>query len=395
MSTPTVADGRNATPAAEEYSVRRTACDRCRGQKLRCERSLTSETTSSCRRCLRARAACSTSNSLKPGRPSHASTVSRERQREDQLRHERSEQGYEDSLESEGHVRLNHTIQGASLMSLDLVPPITWDSILVEDSTLMSGDTRPLPQINTSTSAIPNIPSDVGLLHGSNYNGQLELSFDGDCEDGRMDFTANGLEELGNSWFSPRDQLDPFGEVEESEASLNSKDKFLHKLADLHSSLLKDLNLVKSAGECLNAMGKPSISTSQPYGEKENDNFPIGRMLHSSQIFLEILQYFIQSHSSQQTDSTETDAVEYHSAEVNSNPRNNPERPSKSPHNPLLPLGAALSSHQSPSNSDNTNLLNPSRGLLQFDASTTFSIFSCYFCLIRIYRKVYSSIYEG
>jgi hypothetical protein len=48
---------------------RRSACDRCRTQKLRCLRG-DGQTTDSCLRCIRARENCVTSSSKRPGRPS-------------------------------------------------------------------------------------------------------------------------------------------------------------------------------------------------------------------------------------------------------------------------------------------------------------------------------------
>jgi hypothetical protein len=51
-----------------EDSTRRLACDRCRGQKLRCER-ITGKTTSPCRRCVKARARCTTHSHGRGRRP--------------------------------------------------------------------------------------------------------------------------------------------------------------------------------------------------------------------------------------------------------------------------------------------------------------------------------------
>lgn len=51
-----------------EDSTRRLACDRCRGQKLRCER-ITGKTTSPCRRCVKARARCTTHSHRRGRRP--------------------------------------------------------------------------------------------------------------------------------------------------------------------------------------------------------------------------------------------------------------------------------------------------------------------------------------
>ena len=50
---------------------RRSACDRCRRHKLRCERDVTEAVQLDCRRCFKANAKCVTSAALKSGRPSH------------------------------------------------------------------------------------------------------------------------------------------------------------------------------------------------------------------------------------------------------------------------------------------------------------------------------------
>lgn len=70
--------------------LRRSACDRCRGQKLRCERqtSLRSrQSDGACRRCHRAGADCVTSSPLRPGRPriSHTAAVRSRRNSQDQI----------------------------------------------------------------------------------------------------------------------------------------------------------------------------------------------------------------------------------------------------------------------------------------------------------------------
>src|SRR4051794_9470488 len=50
----------------DDTGNRRSACDRCRSHKLRCERF---GETSQCRRCLKASAECVTGAALKSGRP--------------------------------------------------------------------------------------------------------------------------------------------------------------------------------------------------------------------------------------------------------------------------------------------------------------------------------------
>ncbi|KAK4160442.1 hypothetical protein QBC43DRAFT_219856 [Cladorrhinum sp. PSN259] len=61
-----------APPEARSHSPwRRSACDRCRSQKLRCTRKKEDDTTTPCTRCLRIRFPCFTSPAKPPGRLAH------------------------------------------------------------------------------------------------------------------------------------------------------------------------------------------------------------------------------------------------------------------------------------------------------------------------------------
>ncbi|KAK3986456.1 hypothetical protein QBC44DRAFT_352390 [Cladorrhinum sp. PSN332] len=61
-----------ALPEARSHSPwRRSACDRCRSQKLRCTRKKEDDTTTPCTRCLRIRFPCFTSPAKPPGRLAH------------------------------------------------------------------------------------------------------------------------------------------------------------------------------------------------------------------------------------------------------------------------------------------------------------------------------------
>jgi hypothetical protein len=63
------------------------ACDRCRGQKLRCFRSQDSQAT--CNRCERAGTTCSVDSSVRMGRPSRNQTNDQE-QKKERRKHQRS-----------------------------------------------------------------------------------------------------------------------------------------------------------------------------------------------------------------------------------------------------------------------------------------------------------------
>lgn len=61
--------GGNYNPKASDRRARRYACDRCRGQKLRCDRGYGAGTNSPCKRCAKAHVTnCVTSTSARVGR---------------------------------------------------------------------------------------------------------------------------------------------------------------------------------------------------------------------------------------------------------------------------------------------------------------------------------------
>lgn len=67
-----VSESAAALPEARSHSPwRRSACDRCRSQKLRCTRKKEDDTSTPCTRCLRIRFPCFTSPAKPPGRLAH------------------------------------------------------------------------------------------------------------------------------------------------------------------------------------------------------------------------------------------------------------------------------------------------------------------------------------
>jgi hypothetical protein len=121
------------------------------------------------------------------------------------------------------------------------------------------------------------------------------------------------------------------------------------KLADLHSNLLSDLNLVNGNKTIYGCSITNNISDTAAPGAC---SFTIGRMLINSAKCLEVLQYFA----------------------------------------PVL--SKCTSSIQNVTTQPPNNISEPQRQeLIHADVPTNFSILTSYVCLLRIYRTIFSCVY--
>ncbi|KAK4188647.1 hypothetical protein QBC35DRAFT_186341 [Podospora australis] len=74
-----ISESATVLPEARSHSPwRRSACDRCRSQKLRCTRKKEDDTSTPCTRCLRIRFPCFTSPAKPPGRLAHRRAAAQE-----------------------------------------------------------------------------------------------------------------------------------------------------------------------------------------------------------------------------------------------------------------------------------------------------------------------------
>lgn len=165
----------------------------------------------------------------------------------------------------------------------------------------------------------------------------------------------------------------------------------LQKLAELHTSLMRDLDSIKAckpANEC-GSSGMASRGPNDATNEDEKKaDYPIGRVLESSEKFLEILQYFARSPSRQSScrpsrglsDSVSSRSEQQHPA------FGRPSDPT-----PSAFSGSAM--HQSLSRPEFSTAMNGPVGALQCDVPTTLSILTCYVCLTRIFRTIFSCIH--
>lgn len=158
----------------------------------------------------------------------------------------------------------------------------------------------------------------------------------------------------------------------------------LQNLADLHASLLRDLDevkLSKPANEC--DCSRASVDRNSENGVAPDH--PIGKVLRSSEKYLEILEYFSpppSSQSSLQQSSYSSDSISSHEdldlalgCEKDDDALHN--------FNHSTSFAAGLE----------PDLSSTASSPIHCDVPTTFSLLTCYISLIRIFRTIFSCIY--
>ena len=167
------------------------------------------------------------------------------------------------------------------------------------------------------------------------------------------------------------------------------KEEVLRSLAELHSGLLADLNLMRDVGKCpCKRTARVSLASSQRNadGRTEEYNFLVGRMLNKAEIFVSILQNFTpplpgESSSGLSGSQPESDCSDEDQDIINA---------FTSWHNETMPNGSDMASFEIPTSSK--PLVGTS---IRCDVPMMLSILTCYVCLIRIYRTIFSSIYTA
>lgn len=153
---------------------------------------------------------------------------------------------------------------------------------------------------------------------------------------------------------------------------IDNRKSCLQSLADLHASLLRDLDevkLSKPANEC-------HCSRASVERVSENEvapDHPIGKVLRSSEKYLEILEYFSLAPS----------------------PRPSLQQSSFSPESPSAheDLDLALGSDNDDATPLSPNRSTASPSSVHCDVPMTFSLLTCYISLVRIFRTIFSCIY--
>ncbi|PMD29080.1 hypothetical protein L207DRAFT_593816 [Hyaloscypha variabilis F] len=365
--------GRDAVQRApDDHLPRRSACDRCRAHKLRCLRDdTTSNVLTPCRRCSKAGVTCSTGLSGRSGRPSKST---REKQPE--------------------------TANGDVPRSLGQSPSwlLDWGNDLQPSS---NG-----PPLNQTENFVPEEhnfidPCDTGIsIRDSSHLDAGSFEFESllqmthmnpldNTQDDAMNLEAFEYQANQQST-SARDQLSHdtetvVGMPEIHLEKTDLKEEVLRRLADLHSGLLTDLNIMRDVGKCpCQSASRVSLASSQRNadGKTEEYNFLIGRMLNKAETFVSILQHFsppVPSKSSSGMGIVRSDSDRSDEDQDIMNAFT-------SWHNEAAP-------HESGSTTFNSN--SSMETTLRCDVPMTLSILTCYVCLIRIYRTLFSSIHTA
>jgi hypothetical protein len=296
---------------------------------------------------------------------------------------------------------------------------LDWDNMLQPNRLQTSSETSNRSPHDHSDSRASNSqdhtsipPSNLGTtMENSSYATIDSLDFEslldltqinslGLLQDDAMDIEAQGYgtahqtnydidPEIRGENFPPRHVNPPVKIPEPHLEIVDLKEEVLRRLADLHSGLLTNLNLMRNVGKCpCKHTARVSLASSQRNadGKTEEYNFLVGRMLNKSEEFISILQNFtppVPSHSGSglRGSGSESDPSDSDQGIMNA---------FTSSHKRSTPNGSDLAYFESPD-----SITNPSRPTLRCDVPMTLSILTCYVCLIRIYRTIFSSIYTA
>lgn len=158
----------------------------------------------------------------------------------------------------------------------------------------------------------------------------------------------------------------------------------LQNLADLHGSLLRDLDevkLSKPANEC--DCSRASVERNSQNGVAPDH--PVGKVLRSSEKYLEILEYFSLPPSSQpslQQSSCSSDSFSSHEdLDLALGCENDDDTLHNFNHSTSFAAGLE------------PDLSSTASSPIHCDVPTTFSLLTCYISLVRIFRTIFSCIY--
>ena len=404
-----------------EQTSRRSACDRCRAAKLRCERDSTATTKSHpCRRCLKAKVACTTgrspkaSHSPQPQTPAATRLVASSEQKRRLNNPSLSNQTplaprpiaptipYQ-TLDDAASSNTLSVVQ-ESLLDVQDVPqsvglPMSHNTC--DNHTQDDPMTSPLNSINAffdmttyddvfqniglqmAEADLESLPNTVNNISIPEFNGIEQM----------LDFDGIGIAEEG-----PTDVQQTFKRSAPNSVSVSSK-QILHEqcaeqLADLHSTLLRDLNLIssfKTTTDCDPSSNKRNIGNSDKNSSGHSSDHAISRMLQSTSKLLEILSLFRHPNSGhpRPSDQPHPDISEQDYSEGTASYSGTSSITTPHSHPDSSSVLQTANTEGSVDASDSSSL---SGRPLKYDTPTTFSILSCYMSLIRLYRAVFSCI---
>jgi hypothetical protein len=322
----------------DEDNGRRLACDRCRGQKLRCDRSSNS---SPCRRCTRARARCTTTCYQRMGRPSKSLEKEGNKNTQD-ASHEPYSDGWNLNNATEDGNMFSSTSDVPDEFNFSvnnpMIDPFTsLDQILDIDTSAARGSINP----DSNTGFVPAPDSGISMsdspLSGIDHFEMTEYlnsdtSWMKTLETSNSKIVSTTLDHSSHGQISP-------------------KEGAVQKFSVLSSSVLENLSQM---GAC-----RKDIGTNKPSYRIPSQT--IGHMFQSSERLLEILEDLT-------TNLRDATSPPSHSAK-------NDGRGSKS-----LDSVSALGSNSFPP---------------KLDISTRIAALTCLACLIRVYEYVFNQIHES
>jgi hypothetical protein len=213
-----------------------------------------------------------------------------------------------------------------------------------------------------------------------------------------IEVPGRGSARQSNSGIDPDIRVDHFvprgveslAEIREIQLEkIDLKEEVLRSLAELHSGLLADLNLMRDISNCpCKHTARVSLASSQRNvdGRTEEYNFLIGRMLNKAETFVSILQNFAPPVPGESSSGLSGSPPESDRSDEDQDIRN----AFTSWHNEAMPNRSDMVSFE---NSTSSKPL--VRASIPCDVPMMLSILTCYVCLIRIYRTIFSSIYTA
>lgn len=167
-------------------------------------------------------------------------------------------------------------------------------------------------------------------------------------------------------------EASPSTDAKSHSLKIDNRTNCLQNLAALHASLLRDLDEVKLSKPA-NQCDCSRASVERNSGNGVAPNHPVGKVLRSSEKYLEILEYFslpLSSQPSLQQSSCSSESLSAHGD-----------------------LDLALGCENDNGTPLDSGHYTASASPVHCDVPTTFSLLTCYISLVRIFRTIFSCIY--
>ena len=354
----------NAELLRSDGKSRRFACDRCRGQKLRCERRILADSSvPSCDRCVKARCQCITSPPRRMGRPKHQST------------------------------QIHSAIRGPRGLDFNtFLSPIDAGVFVKNGFELRD------------TAAFDTCPF-ISSKNQQDDNGERCSNIQ-QVDHKEFGYSAQQLFADTPIFYGNQDYFNQ-NNLSQAPPPADLKEECLQKLSNLSLGLFKQWSQL-SSGQLADwlALSPPSqslasqITESSSYFTSNCATSPIVYMLDSSRKFLDILKYFLRAPSTQSSTSSQYSSPDFSSSvfgpeNLSANYSDQSSAYSASPiyHYPLYYNSSDGSSLTTSDFTTSTNNPDPFN-LLKSDVPTSLAILTCYIYLARIYSIIFSHIYN-